>query len=359
MKKNRGFTLLEMLIIVGCIAALVAIGYPQFTGMMENNREKTDIIAMKSAYTLLETAYNTGLLIDGQPVTAYDAGHPLYYDGNGKLTAVKPTAPYGEGRARSGSGAGSYCEDYRYDPSRDYTADVIVCFYDADTKTLHVHWEPLATAGGGSTGGGSTGGSTGGNTGGGTTGGGTTGGGTGGGTGKPDPGETPVEPTTGEDKSGGSDNFQDPIFKNLKSHEFPFTNDQWKTSGYRLHLHHVYRFTDSEGVEHVYVSLFDDGGDKTYRYDSGGTPLPGGNYENNVAEPNGIVLTRSGDENGNFQLYKDRKVSYGTIFRDDDGKYYIFKAGRERPTETTFPEENSNWVEINLGCPDHCGAVID
>lgn len=193
MKKNKGFTLLEMLVIVGCIAALVAIGYPQFTGMMENNREKTDIMAMKSAYTLLETAYNTGLLFDGQPVTAYDASHPLYYDGNGKLTAVKPAAPYGEGRARSGSGTASYCDDYRYDSSRDYTADVIVCFYDADTKTLHVHWEPLATAGGGSTGGNPGSGSTGGNTGGGTTGGGTTGGSTGGGTGNPDPGETPVE----------------------------------------------------------------------------------------------------------------------------------------------------------------------
>ncbi len=350
MRKHKGFTMIEMLVIVGCIAALVAIAYPKFSDMMEKNRENTDIVAMQSAHALLETAFDTGLLIDGRPITDATPAAPLYYDPSGKLTWQKPEG-YGEGTDNPSGVTWSCCDDYEYNPAASYKGDFIYCYYVAPGESvthsgLHVHWFSDGDSGN---------------------------------VPAPNPpvptvtfptvpkqseetteptgGNTPAEPPKEEDKPGGSDNFEDPIFKNLKSHEFPYTDEDWNTSGFRLKLSHVYRYTDPEGKEHVYVSLCDDPGNNTYRPDQ--TPLPGGTYAHNVAEPNGIVLTKNGDEDGNFKFEPGKTMlEYGTIYRDENDNYYIFKAG---PTVGVYPNGsgNDNWVPISLGCPDKCGADID
>lgn len=52
MKKNnnKGFTLMEMLIVVAIIAVLVAIAIPVFTNSLEKAREATDAANLRSAY---------------------------------------------------------------------------------------------------------------------------------------------------------------------------------------------------------------------------------------------------------------------------------------------------------------------
>ena len=47
---NKGFTLMEMLIVVAIIAVLVAIAIPVFTNQLEKAREATDAANIRSAY---------------------------------------------------------------------------------------------------------------------------------------------------------------------------------------------------------------------------------------------------------------------------------------------------------------------
>ena len=47
---KKGFTLMEMLIVVAIIAVLVAIAIPTFTGQLEKSRQATDLANIRVAY---------------------------------------------------------------------------------------------------------------------------------------------------------------------------------------------------------------------------------------------------------------------------------------------------------------------
>ena len=57
---NKGFTLMEMLIVVAIIAVLIAIAIPVFTSQLENARDATSVANMRSAYAEAQAAYLTG-----------------------------------------------------------------------------------------------------------------------------------------------------------------------------------------------------------------------------------------------------------------------------------------------------------
>ena len=48
-KKNKGFTLMEMLIVVAIIAILSAIAIPTFTKTLERSREAADLANVRNA----------------------------------------------------------------------------------------------------------------------------------------------------------------------------------------------------------------------------------------------------------------------------------------------------------------------
>lgn len=75
-KRNKGFTLAEMLVVVAIIAILVAIPIPIFTGRMEKARETSDISNMRSAKSAVIMEYLDGSISFDEKGSA----GPYYYN---------------------------------------------------------------------------------------------------------------------------------------------------------------------------------------------------------------------------------------------------------------------------------------
>jgi len=87
-KKDKGFTLAELLIIVAIVGILVAVSIPIFTNQLEKARRATDMANMRSAYAVL----NAGVL-DGE----YKQGETYYYDALAStLISGVPAKSYGK-----------------------------------------------------------------------------------------------------------------------------------------------------------------------------------------------------------------------------------------------------------------------
>lgn len=74
MKKNKGFTLAEMLIVVAIIGILVAILIPTFTAQLEKAKESADAANIRSAMSEVTVAYLDGTGATSKDVTLKQTG---------------------------------------------------------------------------------------------------------------------------------------------------------------------------------------------------------------------------------------------------------------------------------------------
>lgn len=75
LKKQGGFTLIEMLIVVAIIAILIAIGIPMVNTALESAREATDSANERSALGLAMVEVMTKNTLGGQSAAAKVTGH--------------------------------------------------------------------------------------------------------------------------------------------------------------------------------------------------------------------------------------------------------------------------------------------
>ena len=108
MRNKKGFTLMELLIVVAIIAILVAISIPIFTSQLEKAREQTDIANMRAAKAVAVATYLVGDTSTGNKVDAGVAFDAYYDAANGVLLSAKADiATYGKGTSANGG-----CEAY-------------------------------------------------------------------------------------------------------------------------------------------------------------------------------------------------------------------------------------------------------
>lgn len=128
--KKKGFTLYEMLIVVGMIGILVSMMIPIFTSQLEKSREAVDLSMMRNCRAEMS------MLLMNEKVESIE----YYYDGN-QLTKNIPLTPIGKGTITNGKTEyilDNGCDLCNYNSERDYTNAYLIA--TVSNKVIHVHW---------------------------------------------------------------------------------------------------------------------------------------------------------------------------------------------------------------------------
>ena len=101
LKKQGGFTLVEMLIVVAIIAILIAVSIPLISNALEKTKHATDAANERAAKAEIMIQYlaDTDAVIDDKTGTAIETEKAYFYDAaNGKIvtTGTSVTNEYGQ-----------------------------------------------------------------------------------------------------------------------------------------------------------------------------------------------------------------------------------------------------------------------
>ena len=120
MKKEEGFTLAELLIVVAIIAVLVAVSIPIFTAQLEKSRESTDFANLRAA----KAAAVSALLTDESPLVTINADgertiNTCSYDivSGTLVTGATGAAACGKGTDQKPNDTTVYTNEYGYNGS--------------------------------------------------------------------------------------------------------------------------------------------------------------------------------------------------------------------------------------------------
>ena len=140
MKKEEGFTLAELLIVVAIIAVLVAVSIPIFTAQLEKSRESTDMANLRAAKAAVIAAYLTQEPINGVATVAqWQGSEPIsfgYDIQSGTIVAAANASNMKGTTAKTGT----YTEtnnEYKYvSDGKDYTTEKYSGTIDPATGTI-------------------------------------------------------------------------------------------------------------------------------------------------------------------------------------------------------------------------------
>lgn len=122
---NKGFSLVELIIVIAIMAILAGALAPALIRYLEKSREAADIESMKQAKLVADAAY-----ADGDA----EAGMTYYFDTSGWITESKPDKGYGKGTASDGH------SDYEgYDSTKNVVGKYLMVTYD-DKGSASVYW---------------------------------------------------------------------------------------------------------------------------------------------------------------------------------------------------------------------------
>ena len=92
MKKEEGFTLAELLIVVAIIAVLVAVSIPIFTSQLKKSRLATNQANARAAKAAIVAAYLEDDTVEGG---TYDVASGIFSKGSGTGTITDEPATWG------------------------------------------------------------------------------------------------------------------------------------------------------------------------------------------------------------------------------------------------------------------------